>query len=101
MALKATHMTTGAVREIGHDETSEHLAEWIRSEFERRRLERPPAPAQPIARPMTIVEWEEVERLREINVYRYQDEIYGTEPLDDCDGCDECEESEDQCDSQD
>ena len=96
MTLKATHMKSGQVTEISHDETSEHLAELIKSDFERRRIERPPMPVEPFARPMTPGEWDEYDRLREINFYRYQDEVNDTEPLD-CDGCDDCEtESEEE-----
>jgi hypothetical protein len=87
--LKFTNMRTGEVIEPETD-FDLMIGDWI-TKF-RPRPERQPVP---VPAPMTPGEWDEVERLREINHYRYQDETYGTEPLDDC------EESEDECDTQD
>lgn len=87
--LKFTNIRTGEVIEPESD-FDLMIGDWI-TKF-RPRPERQPVPTP---MPMTVVEWEEAERLREINFYRYQDEIYGHEPIDVSD------ESEDQCDSQD
>ncbi len=91
-SLRATNLHTGEVSELGHDDVSEHLADWIRHEYRGRPI---PAPKpQPVARPITDAEWAETERLRDIRFYRYQDEVNGTEPIETDDECEDSEEEQ-------
>jgi len=96
-SLRATNLQTGEVSDLAHDEVSEHLRKWMKSEFESRSTERPKF-HPPVARPMTEAEWQEYDRIRDIRFYRYQDELNETEPIeiDEDDGWldEECEDEE-------
>lgn len=86
--LKFTNMRTGEVIEPETD-FDLMIGDWITKY--RPRPERQPVP---VPKPMTKSECDEIERLREINFWRYQDELYNQEPLE------VSEELEDECDSQ-
>lgn len=89
--LRATNLQTGEVSELGHDDVSEHLADWIRHEY-RGRPNPVGEPQRPISRPMTAAEWDEYDRLRDVRFYRYQDELNETESIE----IDDTSESEDE-----